>query len=229
MRKPLVCSLLLITACGGGSGGPAAPQAPAPTPTPQPFVLVSSQPPVGGTVTLTRTPPRNGREGLTWQVRVTWPDTVALAQVRSIFYNAQGRECASAFSEPSPSLTVRPGIATDFTTSSLLLASACPMPFTTTRLHTQLWGIPGALGGGDHNAGWTFVDGGDVGGPGPQPSGQPPPGGGIPACSGTRPSASCGLATGRCDDGSFTCSENRSGTCSSHGGLACVWCPGPLC
>jgi hypothetical protein len=61
------------------------------------------------------------------------------------------------------------------------------------------------------------------------PAPTPVPGGGMAACPGTRPSVSCGLATGRCDDSTYTCSENRSGTCSSHGGLGCVYCPGPIC
>jgi hypothetical protein len=127
---------------------------------------------------------------------------------------------------------LEPRVPTDFTTASLLVASACPMPFTTTRLRTRLWDVGGPVEGGvDHAAGWTFIDGGDVAGPAPQPTAQPtpPPTGGIPACSGSRPSAACGLATGRCEDNTFTCSENRSGTCSGHGGLVCVYCPGPLC
>lgn len=35
--------------------------------------------------------------------------------------------------------------------------------------------------------------------------------------------------TARCNDGTYSCSQNRSGTCSSHGGVACWVCPGPLC
>ena len=229
MRQLPAFLLLLVTACGGGGGGgPAAPQPPTPAPAPA-LVFAGSEPPAGATVTLTRTPPRNGREGLTWRVRATWP-TAMVVQVHSLFFDGQGRECASAFSENA---VLQAGIATEFTTSSLLVASACPMPFTTTRLQTTLWRVSGRVDNSatDHGAGWTFVDGGDVGGPGPQPSAAPtpPPTGGIPACPGSRPSASCGLATGRCGNGELTCSQNRSGTCSSNGGLACVWCPGPLC
>lgn len=57
----------------------------------------------------------------------------------------------------------------------------------------------------------------------------PTPSGGIPACTGSRPQAPCGLATGQCNNGQFTCSQTRSGTCSSNGGLRCVYCPGPIC
>lgn len=41
--------------------------------------------------------------------------------------------------------------------------------------------------------------------------------------------ASCGTATARCNDGTLSCSQNRSGTCSSHGGVSCFICPGVLC
>jgi hypothetical protein len=32
-----------------------------------------------------------------------------------------------------------------------------------------------------------------------------------------------------CTDGSSSNSQNRSGTCSSHGGVRCWVCPGPRC
>jgi hypothetical protein len=35
--------------------------------------------------------------------------------------------------------------------------------------------------------------------------------------------------TARCKDGTYSCSQNRSGTCSSHGGVSCWVCPGVLC
>jgi hypothetical protein len=41
--------------------------------------------------------------------------------------------------------------------------------------------------------------------------------------------ASCGAATAVCADGWLSCSQNRSGTCSSHGGVKCWICPGTLC
>ena len=48
-------------------------------------------------------------------------------------------------------------------------------------------------------------------------------GGSVPA------SVSCGVPTAGCRDGSWSCSQNRSGTCSSHGGVSCWVCPGRLC
>ena len=38
-----------------------------------------------------------------------------------------------------------------------------------------------------------------------------------------------GPPTALCVDGAFSCSQTASGTCSSHGGVACWVCPGPLC
>lgn len=38
-----------------------------------------------------------------------------------------------------------------------------------------------------------------------------------------------GTPTARCDDGAWSCSQNRSGTCSYHGGVSCWVCPGILC
>jgi hypothetical protein len=35
--------------------------------------------------------------------------------------------------------------------------------------------------------------------------------------------------TARCNDGTYSCSQTRSGTCSTHQGVSCFVCPGPLC
>jgi hypothetical protein len=35
--------------------------------------------------------------------------------------------------------------------------------------------------------------------------------------------------TAKCNDGTYSCSQNRSGTCSTHSGVSCYVCPGPLC
>src|SRR6266545_2672853 len=54
-------------------------------------------------------------------------------------------------------------------------------------------------------------------------------------CDGIIPPNRCDVgsgsppATARCNDGLWSCSENRTGTCSGHGGVACYVCPGPLC
>lgn len=60
-------------------------------------------------------------------------------------------------------------------------------------------------------------------------------GGGSATCAGDAAPSSCQVGTGpppataRCKDGLWSCSQHRAGTCSSHGGVACWVCPGPLC
>jgi len=59
--------------------------------------------------------------------------------------------------------------------------------------------------------------------------GSPPPPAASPnQCTGPI-NAACGAATARCNDGTYSCSQNRRGTCSSHGGVFCWICPGKLC
>ena len=57
----------------------------------------------------------------------------------------------------------------------------------------------------------------------PSPASPTCNGGAVPA------SVSCGTPTAQCRDGSWSCSQNRSGTCSTHSGVSCWVCPGPLC
>jgi len=62
----------------------------------------------------------------------------------------------------------------------------------------------------------------------------PPPANGTCAASTIPSYASCinnGVppVSAVCADGAYSCSRNRSGTCSSHGGVKCWVCPGPLC
>jgi hypothetical protein len=62
--------------------------------------------------------------------------------------------------------------------------------------------------------------------PTPTPTPAPSPGG-IPTCA-APPAAPAG-STAVCNDGTFSQSQNRSGTCSSHSGVQCWICPGNLC
>jgi hypothetical protein len=50
----------------------------------------------------------------------------------------------------------------------------------------------------------------------------------TPTCAGPI-AAGCGQATARCNNGQYSCSQTRSGTCSGNGGVGCWICPGPLC
>lgn len=73
-------------------------------------------------------------------------------------------------------------------------------------------------------------------GPGPTPGPTPTPGPNGPTCTAASipANASCinngtPPVTAVCNDGVFSCSANRSGTCSTHGGVLCWVCPGTLC
>jgi hypothetical protein len=82
---------------------------------------------------------------------------------------------------------------------------------------------------------------GDVHVPGTQPPPTPgkgaavatPPAGtplgGFLACDDTAPVVACGVASAKCTDGTFTCSDLPDSACRSHGAVKCVYCPGPLC
>lgn len=66
--------------------------------------------------------------------------------------------------------------------------------------------------------------------PTPTPTPTPQPPSTLTCGSSSAPSSvSCGRPTARCNDGSYSCSQNRPGTCSSHDGVSCWICPGPLC
>jgi hypothetical protein len=65
--------------------------------------------------------------------------------------------------------------------------------------------------------------------PSPGPSPTPPPGADTCSASSYPSSAGCGTPTAVCNDGTLSCSQNRPGTCSSHGGKKCWLCPGILC
>jgi hypothetical protein len=82
--------------------------------------------------------------------------------------------------------------------------------------------------------------------PAPNPTPAPPVGEpGLPARTAVGSAFSCALssivhpascvnsmfgdAAALCNDGARSCSANNSGTCSSHNGVYCFVCPGPLC
>jgi predicted phage tail protein len=54
-------------------------------------------------------------------------------------------------------------------------------------------------------------------------------GGAVPAIVDCLNNLGFRAPTAQCNDGAWSCSQNRSGTCSSHGGVRCYVCPGPLC
>lgn len=75
--------------------------------------------------------------------------------------------------------------------------------------------------------------------PAPPPTTQPPAPAPTPdtrgTCDGVTAPNRCDVGSGnppptaRCNDGLWSCSQNRTGTCSTHGGVRCWVCPGALC
>jgi Carboxypeptidase regulatory-like domain/Abnormal spindle-like microcephaly-assoc'd, ASPM-SPD-2-Hydin/Protein of unknown function (DUF3761) len=78
-----------------------------------------------------------------------------------------------------------------------------------------------------------------VGSPNPTPTPTPPPtpvpvspscnGRAVPAIVACLNNQGFLPPTAQCVDGAYSCSETRSGTCSTHGGVSCYVCPGPIC
>ena len=67
--------------------------------------------------------------------------------------------------------------------------------------------------------------------PGPTPSPSSPAcnGQSVPAVVNCLNNQGFRPPTAKCNDGEWSCSQSRPGTCSSHGGVACYVCPGPIC
>lgn len=152
-------------------------------------------------------------------------------------FMSAGRACAVAESSPASLLTNR---TVTMSYSAVYVwnppSVQCPMPFTTSTAVATLRRQGGAARNRiNFDAAYTFSEAatptpGPPNQTTPSPTSAPPQSSdGFPVCAGGRPSAPCGLASGRCVNGEFTCSQNRSGTCSGNGGLQCVYCPGPIC
>jgi hypothetical protein len=72
--------------------------------------------------------------------------------------------------------------------------------------------------------------------PSPSPTPMPTPnpsltcnGASVPATVNCPNDQGIQAPTAMCKDGTYSCSQNRSGTCSFHSGVSCYVCPGPLC
>lgn len=239
-RSAAILCLLALPSCGGGST-PAGPSNPAPTPTPAPTIVnnmdAAGDPSIGSTITVDECGGRCTSD-VTIQILETHNQPVNPGEVYVQLFDTGGRQCASGF---SAQVNVTAGRVTEFLTDRLDIQ--CGLPFTTNRLHATLFGPnPGNLpvsqrsGLYDENftGGWTFKAPGGSGGnpqpkPTPKPTPKPPTPNGYPACPGTHSGPGCGSASGQCNDGTYTCSQHRSGTCSSHNGIKCVFCPGPIC
>jgi hypothetical protein len=65
--------------------------------------------------------------------------------------------------------------------------------------------------------------------PAPSPAPVPGPNGNQCNAAAYPSSAPCGSPSAVCNDNTLSCSNNRTGTCSTHNGVKCWLCPGRLC
>jgi hypothetical protein len=223
----VVLAAILLPSCGGGGGSPAAPSTPPPPAPITNSMTAASSPATGSRITVT------GCDGectssLRVEYTITFNQTIT-GEIYSQLLDASGRQCGFSFTAAQ---AITAGQAIRFTTDVWNIE--CTGTFSTTQTRATLFSAstagqpvtsrPGLLAQ-NFNGGWTFEAKPPVAAPPPPP---PPSstscgGGSVPA------SASCGKPTAGCKDGTWSCSQNRSGTCSSHGGVSCWVCPGPLC
>jgi hypothetical protein len=116
--------------------------------------------------------------------------------------------------------------------SVILIVAACgKSPTQPDKAYVAKGGCPAGYicGSGNPYKGVVIPLGGVAGGLGGNGGSGGSSGGTVSHCAGTAPSQSCGTATGKCNNGDFTCSGDSSSACSSSGGLSCCYHPGPLC
>lgn len=235
---------LFLNSCGGG-GGPAGPSS---VPESGPSITLAAVP-SSGTITASECA-ANGQVALCSRdlrgtLTVRYGQSVAQAAVFLEFYTASAVRCAVAITETKAlSANTTTTFSFDIVFFSLppSFPQFCTLPASTTRIVAYLLdGNDQRLHTQDLQANYSLVapiattptaTPTPASTPRPSPTATPTPApnpSGFPACVGAPGSASCGRVTGRCNNGQYTCSQNRQGTCSSNGGLACVVCPGPLC
>lgn len=232
-RITIACAaLLLLQACGGGgTSSPTAPSLPAaPPPALAPALPL---PPAGSTVLYTATFTTAAREGArgsfvvpgagTLTASVTWDvDTVTIGAALT------GESCNDV------------GGALAGTCANLGLpdmSAIRPKTFTGTVAGAMTAYVWVGNSGSVSTSGMVRVAFTPAPAATPPPTPRPTPTPAIYTCNGATAPALVNCPndqgvkppTARCNDGSYSCSTNRSGTCSSHDGVACWVCPGPLC
>lgn len=231
MRAGLVVGAVLVgvwaVGCGGGGGGssPTAPSAtPAPAPTiPAPTVNLPGSLAYSGTFT-NYAQTEAGRGAFTTSgpgtlhVAVEWTPgstNVGAALTQQACDSASGALAGTCSNIGSPQTAPgQPKVFQVTTVESLqgyvYIANLSGAPATGT-IRVSFVSSPTAT-------------------PTPAPTPRPTPTPSLTCNGASVPgSVSCGTPTARCNDGSYSCSQNRPGTCSSHGGVSCWVCPGPLC
>ncbi len=225
-------ALMLLQACGGG-GSPTGPSLAIPAPAASAPPLPA--PPVGATILYTGTftvGPSNGARG-TFAVpgagllttSVTWDApgaTVVATLTDERCESLDGALSGACFNLGQPDRSAsRPK------TFSVPVGGAM-------RAHAWVGNVGSASGSGTLRVAYTPAPAAP---PTATPAPRPTPTPTILTCDGATVPAlvEClndqGIKppTALCRDGRYSCSTTRSGTCSSHGGVSCWVCPGPLC
>jgi hypothetical protein len=234
-RKLSLLSMAVITAACGGGGSTSAPTAP----TVPDSIAVSTSPAPGATIHVGSECTHQDCTGaITFSFTVAYHQQTAAAEIYYQLMDGAGRQCAFAFTDAFNLPANQPIVVRDS-----LLVLECEGTFTTTKLRATLFGpniqqLPVAqrpgLFAAEFNGGFTFIR--PVAAPAPTPTPRPtPPPAPSATCDGQPVPSRCTVGDGpppptaKCQDGQWSCSQDRSGTCSGHGGVACYVCPGPLC
>jgi hypothetical protein len=203
------CAVSCLADCGGGGIGPTSTVG---------VVLGSASPSPGSTLTLA--PHSNGE--LSAPVSMTFTvvsDRDIPAPLGEVTWGACAISCGVSGLPLDTLKANQPQTLTVHRVSGQ--PPGCSFPATAS-VHVsirELLFFKGASFSRDLPVSYTFVGG-------------TPSGGGYPVCGKLE---ACvgepggGSTTGMCHDATGTCSADLSNACSSHGGLSCVLCPGPLC
>jgi hypothetical protein len=176
------------------------------------------------------TNPKLAPEAL-WAVRFKATKTGTL-WVRVRLLDAAGATCFQSATEVlatvNQSFTVNGGATWSLFSESVNYQNACGETFTIVNVDVNIMdGAPYVSSTpvlvGIQTAKTTSVTKKPTPTPTPTPASKTCNGASVPS------SAACGTPTAKCNDSTWSCSQNRTGTCSSHGGVSCWVCPGPLC
>lgn len=233
MRRPgIVCAaLFLLQACGGGSSS-TAPSMPAPPPA-APALPAA---PANSTILYTARFTTAAREGARGSFTVPGPGTLTAA----VTWDSATVTVGGALTEERCDDINGALAGTCFNLGPPDLSAFRPKTFTGTTAGAMTAHIWVGNSGSASTSGMVrvaFTPAATATPPSPAPTPRPTPTPAIYTCNGAAAPAIVNCPnnqgqkppTAQCNDGSYSCSTTRSGTCSTHGGVGCYICPGPLC
>jgi hypothetical protein len=231
-----------IASCGGGGSSPTTPVQPA-APTAGSIEGTTLSVPQGAAVVFRyESIAPSFAPNIQWEVRGTPPS--GATWVRVMLIREDGARCWGDTTQVAAGSTSWHGGSFGVMGGGAFFEVACGDQHSTSLVEAQFLRTTPVWGSSDSNVllSWrgnytlTFERTGR-GSTRPTPAPPPRGGGGGEAgmCNGVPAPNSCDVGTGpppataRCNDGLWSCSQNRQGSCSSNGGVACWVCPGPLC